>query len=159
MTSSTMRPRDYHNGYLHRGSSVDGRHGRSLPRSRAIAIQSSPSDKTNSRQQILEETLQSEAAAEYDWATWRMFHRITSYREKHPVNYYRDDDDDEVVETETTTDAKGADDRLASRSSHGVPTKSKNHATGKQQPPPSQIIPPAAMDLSEDFGAVFQLDL
>jgi len=133
---------------------MDGRHHtRSSPRSRAIAIQSSR-DSAKSRQQLLEETLQGEAAAEYDWATWRMFNRITSYREKHPVHYHHEDDEEEAVETET----KGAD-FTASRFPHGVPSKSKTHATEKQQPLPTQTILPAAMDLSEDFGAVFQLDL
>jgi hypothetical protein len=54
-------------------------------RSRAIAI------KRMSRDEKPQEIRESSAAAEYDWATWRMYNRIIDYRQKFPVNYRHED--------------------------------------------------------------------
>jgi hypothetical protein len=54
-------------------------------RSRAIAI------KRMSRDEKPQEIRENSAAAEYDWATWRMYNRIIDYRQKFPVNYRHED--------------------------------------------------------------------
>jgi hypothetical protein len=54
-------------------------------RSRSIAI------KRPSNEEQLEEIRQNSLAAEYDWATWRMYNRIIEYRKKHPLPYVHED--------------------------------------------------------------------
>lgn len=48
-------------------------------RSRAIAIKRKPQDQDHEIQENLVN------AAEYEWATWRMYNRINDYRQRHPV--------------------------------------------------------------------------
>ena len=54
-------------------------------RSRSIAI------KRPTSEEQLEEIRQNSLAAEYDWATWRMYNRIIEYRQKHPLPYVNED--------------------------------------------------------------------
>ena len=54
-------------------------------RSRSIAI------KRPTSEEQLEEIRQNSLAAEYDWATWRMYNRIIDYRKKHPLPYVHED--------------------------------------------------------------------
>jgi hypothetical protein len=58
---------------------------RSRIRSRSIAI------KRPSNDEKLEEIRQNSLAAEYDWATWRMYNRIIDHRQKHPLPYQHDE--------------------------------------------------------------------
>lgn len=54
-------------------------------RSRSIAI------KRPTSEEQLEEIRQNSLAAEYDWATWRMYNRIIEYRQKHPLPHNNED--------------------------------------------------------------------
>ena len=55
-------------------------------RSRSIAI------KRPTSEEQLEEIRQNSLAAEYDYATWRMYNRIIEYRQKHPLPYVHEND-------------------------------------------------------------------
>lgn len=55
-------------------------HGSTHSRSRSIPIK-------RSRHACEINENETTEAAEYDWATWRLYNRITSYREKYPVKY------------------------------------------------------------------------
>lgn len=112
-------------------------------RSRAIAIQSPRDSNSKSQEQLLEESRQSEAAAEYDWATWRMYNRIILYRQKHPVKYQHDTEEEEN-ESVDSGDVNG----VRSTCNENLRPAASILNTSK-----------SSKDLHEDYGEVFELDL
>ena len=157
MTSSFLQLRDDHQGFLQTNSAMTNGHRSPSIRSsksRAIAIQRSR-ENAQSRRQILEETRQKEAAAEYDWATWRMYNRIVDYREKYPVKYehVEEDKEDEAEEDTRTLVEKGVH-------SASEPTGTiKNNETESREPFRRIQMELPTKDLNDDYGEVFQLDL
>jgi hypothetical protein len=58
------------------------------PRSRAIAIKRNtrPGSTASNEDGLDEPTCSTEQM--YDWATWRMYNRITDHRRRHPIRYF-----------------------------------------------------------------------
>lgn len=68
-------------------------------RSRAIAIKRTP------REVKPHEICENSAAAEYDWATWRMYNRIIDYRQKYPVAHPNEDSSSSELSTTSVDDS------------------------------------------------------
>ena len=147
MTSSTLRLYSDHRGYLSTSKTKPGRYELSpRSRSRAIAINSSRETESKSREQILEETRKSEAAAEYDWATWRMYNRIIEHRRKHPVTYLPEEEEEEREPVEGGEYSTKGDRSTSTENLR--PTSLLSTGTSK-----------STEDLHEDHGEIFELDL
>jgi hypothetical protein len=103
-------------------------------RSRAIAI------KRPSCNEQLDEIRQSTLAAEYDWATWRMYNRIIDHRQKYPLNYHPNDS------------MKSQDHSSSSVEGHG---------TTESTFPPQEFenLPLSSEPTYPEYGEVFELDL
>ena len=152
MTSSTLRQLLYDQQGYHSASpmmSVCGDPATRASKSHAVAIQRSRDD-AQSRQQLLEEMRQKEAAAEYDWATWRMYNRIVDHRQKYPVKYSHED------EEESEEDTRPFKTKGVGGLSSGRFTNPKSEARVSFHP--NQIDLPTT-ELYEDYGEIFQLDL
>lgn len=93
----------------------------------------------------MEEIRQNSLAAEYDWATWRMYNRIIEHRQKHPLPYV---DEDNSASSETTSSAfinvEGPD-----SSSFPIVSDDENQSLDEEKP--QQHYP--------EYGEVFDLDL
>ena len=93
----------------------------------------------------MEEIRQNSLAAEYDWATWRMYNRIIEHRQKHPLPYVHEDI---TASQDTTTSAfvntEGPD-------SSGFPTVSDDENQSLDEERAQQHYP--------EYGEVFDLDL
>lgn len=103
-------------------------------RSRAIAIKRPSSDEQ------LDEIRQSTVAAEYDWATWRMYNRIIDHRQKYPLNYHPNDS--------------------MTREDHSS-TSGSGHGTTESAFPPQEFenLPVSSEPTYPEYGEVFELDL
>jgi len=123
------------------------------PRSRAIKISRV---RTQSLQEILEETRQTEAAAEYDWATWRMYNRIIDHRQKHPIKYQHEEEEEEV---ESASNAKCATSDHDLKRSKGISSSSRGSENLHPFPSRYGDSKSMVMELEEDYGEVFELDL
>lgn len=112
---------------------------RSRIRSRSIAI------KRPTKEEQMEEIRQNSLAAEYDWATWRMYNRIIEHRQKHPLPYV---DEDNSASSEATSSAfinvEGPD-----SSSFPIVSDDENQSLDEEKP--QQHYP--------EYGEVFDLDL
>jgi hypothetical protein len=107
-------------------------------RSRAIAI------KRSVRDENFDEIRDSTAAAEYDWATWRMYNRIIDHRQKYPLNYQHED---------------GSAGTTASTWKHGM---NGSHPSLLQDSNMNIASTPAFAHHIQDYpeyGEVFELDL
>jgi hypothetical protein len=102
-------------------------------RSRAIAI------KRPSTNEQLDEIRQSTVAAEYDWATWRMYNRIIDHRQRYPLNYHPNDSMSR--EDQSSTSAAG----------HGT-----KESTFPQE---FENLPVSSEPTYPEYGEVFELDL
>jgi len=70
----------------HQGSKIARTGSLGRPRSQAIAIKPSSSRHHDDYDEIHSESSLSEDQKAYDWATWRMYHRIIEHRQKHPLS-------------------------------------------------------------------------
>lgn len=108
-------------------------------RSRSIAI------KRPTSEEQLEEIRQNSLAAEYDWATWRMYNRIIEYRQKHPLPYSNEEN---TTSLDATSPALINIDGPDSSSDHtDIDDENQSLQDEKQQ----QLYP--------EYGEVFDLDL
>lgn len=155
MTSSTLHQLRYDQQVYHSAStmmSVCGDPTTRSSKSQAVAIQHSRED-AQSRHQLLEEMRQKEAAAEYDWATWRMYNRIVDYRQKYPVKYSHEDEEESEEDTRpSNTKCVGG----VASGTNGRFTNPKSESRVSFHP--IQIDSPTP-ELYEDYGEIFQLDL
>ena len=155
MTSSTLRQLRYDQQVYQSASTMMSACGDPTtrsPKSQAVAIQRSRDD-AQSRQQLLEEMRQKEAAAEYDWATWRMYNRIVDYRQKYPVKYSHEE------EEEMEEDTKTFNTKCVGGFSSGTAGRFTNPKSEPRVSFHSIQIEPPTTEPYEDYGEIFQLDL
>jgi hypothetical protein len=112
-------------------------------RSRAIAI------KPPTSEEQFEEIRQNTMAAEYDWATWRMYNRIIDHRQKYPLNYHHEESALSAGETLSSPPLRnGMIDSTFAKSRLAVNSNYENLSVSPDQ---IQHYP--------EYGEVFELDL
>lgn len=147
MTSIALRLNDETN---YRCRSPHRSSPRIRSRSRAIAIQSSHPKLNKSHHELLEEIRVTEAAAEYDWATWRMYNRIIDHRQKNPVKYqHEEEDEDESIRSSSAGIPKNM---RACISNHASSNDNLHHSN-------SRNALKETIDYIDDYGEVFDFEL
>jgi hypothetical protein len=114
---------------------------RSRIRSRSIAIKRPTNDEK------LEEIRQNSLAAEYDWATWRMYNRIIDHRQKHPLTYQYDESAESLDASSSSLQKEGWD-----SFSRPITSYDGNLTTVSLEGDEVQQYNP-------EYGEVFELDL